>query len=186
MADTLEPKIRLLFLNPPASANNPLRFFPHPSTTERKSALVTNKFTDMAVRPHCCPCGSPVYTQWEASPEWLFTQANCTRTITRYPSTTNMSRTPICRPSLPHAFSIHRLHFTDSDSEYITSMPTHHPLRPSQFYQKKPKKKTQAAHNGPPSKAPLAERNLNAGYNNKRGTKACKHGLAIANYLLAT
>ena len=123
----------------------------------------------MAVRPRCCPCGSPIYTKREASPEWMFTHADCVRTVRRY-SSTNTRRTHICRPSPLYALSSHRLQFTDSDSDYFTNMPAHS-MRPSQLYQKKSARKG-------PSNPPLSVRNLNVG-NDKCGTKTGKHDLAL-------
>ena len=114
------------------------------------------------VRPQCCPCGSPIYNQREASLEWLFTHANCTRAIRRY-SNTNTSRNQICCPSALHALRSHRPQFPDS-----TSDSKHFTMRPSQFYQKGTTPK--GAWNSP------SERNLRAD-SDKRGKMAGEHGM---------
>ena len=141
----------------------------------------------MAVRPRCCPCGSPVFSQRETSPEWVFTHANCsrtveetnpewvfthancTRTVEGYSGSSNTG-TWICCPNLlrPH------LQLTDSGSgsnpEHSTRMPTH-PLRASQFYQRKKKNPARER----PSKPPLSVQssNVNSG---KRGRRVHKPG----------
>lgn len=118
----------------------------------------------MAVRPQCCPCGSPIYTKRGTSPERLFTHANCTRTVRvgycsslRHSLTRSTNtRTRKCLPSESspaYALSSHRplaqLTDSDSESEHFANMPAN-PMGASQFYQKKP------AHNGPsnPPKKP--------------------------------
>ena len=123
---------KLSFLNsppPPLHYHSP----PHCSTSTSSGwfkVIHLNK-KRMAVRPQCCPCGSPVYTPRQASPEW-FTHANCARTTGRY-SSINTSRSLVRRPS-PAALQARCLHapqFADSDpnsAEFIMS------LRPSQFY----------------------------------------------------
>ena len=150
----------------------PLRQFYRPRESEPYSkerlrdGLV--QFTKMAVRPRCCPCGSPVYNRRETSREWLFTHANCTQTAGCNSGTnTTMTRTRTCPPFYP--LSSHRTQFTDSDSEHLTNMPAH-PLRASQFYQKKP---THMRLSNPP----LSVRNVNAAANSNKRGETCKHGL---------
>ena len=124
----------------------------------------------MAVRPRCCPCGSPVHNRRETSREWLFTHANCTRMAGCYLST-NITTTRTRTSPLFQVYPLgsNRTQFTYLDSEHLTNMPAH-PLRPSQFYQKKP------THKGS-SNPPLSVRNVNTAANSNKHGETCKHGL---------
>ena len=127
--------------------------------------MPVEQFTNM-VRPQCCcPCGSPVYTQQEASPKWLFTHANCTRMFQGYSTrSTNASRSQTYCPSDLYTLRLRRPQFVDSEDFTMS-------LRPSQFYTTKPAPK--GGSSNPPS-----GKNLRAD-TDKSGKTVCGHGTRI-------